>query len=354
MKVQEPPVLQPEPELHLLSQWRDDDAGRRTAWAATGSAIAHVFFVLGGFAIAAYMPPPKPAPHRSVLVDVRKSVPLVAPPRQQVTQKAPNRAEVAKELNLDNLIAKPEVKPQPRVFSRPPAAPAGRPVPQAPVLEPSDIQIAQAPPPAVGIPNAALPPMPQPQPPQIQPAEEKPKVAFERPGVAGMRTPGTGRIDAPRIGVDEAVRSAGRSSSGGGVSVGDVGVDMEGGVGQMLGQQGSTGRQASSLELLSDPMGVDFKPYLIRVLAAVRRNWMAVVPESARLGRRGKVVLQFSISRTGSVPKLVIVTPSGTEALDRAAVAGVSASNPFPPLPTDFRGDQIRLQLAFFYNVPSR
>jgi len=30
---------------------------------------------------------------------------------------------------------------------------------------------------------------------------------------------------------------------------------------------------SSSLELLSDPMGVDFRPYLVRVLAAVRRNW---------------------------------------------------------------------------------
>jgi outer membrane biosynthesis protein TonB len=46
--------------------------------------------------------------------------------------------------------------------------------------------------------------------------------------------------------------------------------------------------------------------------------------------------------------------PSGTEALDRAAVAGVSASNPFPPLPGEFKGDQIRVQLVFFYNVASR
>jgi TonB family protein len=49
---------------------------------------------------------------------------------------------------------------------------------------------------------------------------------------------------------------------------------------------------------------------------------------------------------------LVIATSSGTEAFDRAAVAGVSASNPFPPLPADFKGDQIRLQLAFSYNAP--
>jgi TonB family protein len=114
------------------------------------------------------------------------------------------------------------------------------------------------------------------------------------------------------------------------------------------------GKLGSSLELLSDPMGVDFWPYLIRVLSSVRRNWYAVIPESARLGRQGRVLIQFAISREGSVPKLVIATPSGTEALDRAAVAGISASNPFPPLPPEFKGSQIRLQLAFSYNLPSR
>jgi TonB family protein len=52
------------------------------------------------------------------------------------------------------------------------------------------------------------------------------------------------------------------------------------------------------------------------------------------------------------VPKLVIATTSGTEALDRAAVAGISASNPFPPLPDEFKGGQVRLQFTFRYNVP--
>jgi len=48
----------------------------------------------------------------------------------------------------------------------------------------------------------------------------------------------------------------------------------------------------------------------------------------------------------------VIVSQSGTEALDRAAVAGISASNPFPPLPTEFKGNEIRLQFNFAYNIP--
>jgi len=113
----------------------------------------------------------------------------------------------------------------------------------------------------------------------------------------------------------------------------------------------SRGRTRSSLELLSEPRGVDFKPYLIRILASVKRNWTAIMPESARMGRRGRVVIQFIINRDGSVPKLVIATPSGADALDRAAVAGISATNPFPPLPAEFRGDSVRLQFVFLYNM---
>jgi len=91
------------------------------------------------------------------------------------------------------------------------------------------------------------------------------------------------------------------------------------------------------------------KPYLIQVLALVKRNWYAVIPESAHLGAQGLVELQFIIDRSGQVPKLVIATPSGSEPLDKAAVAGISASVPFPPLPSDFKGQQIRLQFAFKY-----
>lgn len=108
----------------------------------------------------------------------------------------------------------------------------------------------------------------------------------------------------------------------------------------------------SLVELLSDPRGVDFRPYLTQVLAAVRRNWMAVIPESARLGMtRGRTLIQFSVARNGTVPKLVIARSSGTAPLDRAAVAGISASNPFPPLPNEYLGGDIRLQFTFLYNI---
>ena len=66
---------------------------------------------------------------------------------------------------------------------------------------------------------------------------------------------------------------------------------------------------------------------------------------------RGRVHIQLAIVRNGTVSKLVIAKSSGASPLDRAAVAGISASNPFPPLPPDYSGTEVRLQFAFLYNI---
>jgi TonB family protein len=201
------------------------------------------------------------------------------------------------------------------------------------------------PPPRIDIPQA---------PPQIQPVE-KPKITLENVGGPPPPVaPGQSKVAIPNASVDNAIREAIKSTPSGGLTVGDLDLGGPGGAGPGINLPPAPGAQSSNLELLSNPNGVDFRPYLMQILAAVRRNWMAVYPESARLGRRGRVGIQFSISRVGSVPKLVIVNPSGTESLDRAAVAGISASNPFPPLPSEYRGDRIVLQFNFAYNMPRR
>ncbi|MDE3165694.1 MAG: TonB family protein, partial [Acidobacteriota bacterium] len=86
----------------------------------------------------------------------------------------------------------------------------------------------------------------------------------------------------------------------------------------------------------------------------IKRNWFAVMPESVKLGRQGKVGLLFSISRSGTVAKVTWAFQSGSDPLDRAAVAAISASNPFPPLPPEYKGDRIVLQLNFAYNMQRR
>ncbi len=277
-------------------------------------------------------------------------VTLVAPPRV-LTQTSPNRAPVGHEFSLENLAPRPPLRVPPAIppmqrFPQPPAARQPVVLPEPPSVENARVQ--PGPPPLT--PPAALP-----APPQIQAAEEKPKLAFETPSAAfGPRRPSGGlsesRIQPPSTSVNEAARAA-MKAGGRGTVVGDVDTPGQPGLGGGILQPPAPGKTASRLEMMSDPMGVDFRPYLIQILATVKRNWLAVYPESARLGLAGKVQIQFAIDRNGYVPKLVIAMPSGQDALDRAAVAGISASNPFPPLPGDFRGEQVRLQFTFTYNM---
>ena len=117
---------------------------------------------------------------------------------------------------------------------------------------------------------------------------------------------------------------------------------------------GGQGYMGGAVEMLTPTEGVDFSNYIARVLASVKRNWYAVMPESARLGDRGKVALQFRIMRNGVVPDAepVMVGSSGKDPLDRAAVSSIRASTPFEPLPPAFNGPFIELRLIFLYNLP--
>jgi TonB family protein len=226
-------------------------------------------------------------------------------------------------------------------------------LPQAPhPAEPKPAPLPEPPKVEAAVKEVPKPELPQALPPQIQPVET-PKLAFEIPSPPPPAVPpGQARVPVPDTSVSGAIRQAARGGPAGGLVVGDFGAAGPGGFGPGVNLPPSPGSQGSNMQLLTDPQGVDFRPYLMRILASVKQHWLSVMPESVRLGRRGKVAIQFSISREGGVPKLVIAEASGAEALDRAAVAGISASVPFPPLPAEFKGDRIVLQMNFAYNMP--
>ena len=116
--------------------------------------------------------------------------------------------------------------------------------------------------------------------------------------------------------------------------------------------RGSAARVQGNLEVLSDTQGVDFGPYLSRVLQAVKMNWYNIIPEAARppLLKRGKVSIQFVILPDGKVSGLTLVGGSGDVSLDRAAWGGITASDPFAPLPKEFHGPYLALRFHFYYN----
>ena len=103
--------------------------------------------------------------------------------------------------------------------------------------------------------------------------------------------------------------------------------------------------------ILSDTKGYDFGPYMNQVVNRVRVNWYSLIPEVARLGKKGRVVIIFTIAENGGVQDLRLVANSGTDPLDRAATGAITASNPFQRLPAGFDGDHLVLQFTFLYNI---
>jgi hypothetical protein len=112
------------------------------------------------------------------------------------------------------------------------------------------------------------------------------------------------------------------------------------------------GGLGGSAQILSDTQGVDFTSYINRLLATLRRNWLAVMPESAYMDK-GAVFTTFKINPDGSVssPDPQLERTSGKEPLDNAAMSAIHASNPFEPLPSQFHGPFLELRIAFLYNI---
>lgn len=180
--------------------------------------------------------------------------------------------------------------------------------------------------------NAAPPPRPNTNPNAL----EEPQ-ANQQPNrnIFGNARPSTNAVD-------QAVREAARNRGG-------IGGEYGGGPGRV------GNAMKSDVEILTDTMGVDFAPYMQRVIQAIRENWYTLIPESARspLFKQGNVYIQFIIGKDGKVSGMRLEGPSGDVALDRAAWGGITASNPFPPLPQQFRGPNIALRIRFMYN-PSK
>ena len=107
---------------------------------------------------------------------------------------------------------------------------------------------------------------------------------------------------------------------------------------------------AVPLEVLTDTRGVDFNPYLKPLLKNVKEKWIELIPSSVAMNK-GKVVLEFGILKNGSIVGLRFAKGSGVIAMDRAAYGSISASNPFPALPSEFLGPYLGLRLTFLYNL---
>lgn len=231
------------------------------------------------------------------------------------------------------------VKVDPRVINKI-SPPAPTPPPQ-PVPEPPKRELPSAPSPQ---PNVAQVPPPNPSPSRGD--LPQPQVKLENPDMPvpskGLVLPKTGSAGSS---IQDALKGIKPNAP---VAIGGGGAIRGGG-----GGHAGKGTAGAGIEMLTDTQGVDFNDYLRRIYYIVKGNWYAVMPPSVELGEQGVVSLHVKIMRDGSVPdpEPVMLYGSGKEPLDRAAVSSIRTSNPFPPLPAQFKGPYIELRYTYYYNI---
>ncbi len=86
--------------------------------------------------------------------------------------------------------------------------------------------------------------------------------------------------------------------------------------------------------------------YLGKINEQVQRS--KVNPRSRRTGT---VVVKFKIGTDGALLSKDVISSSGVDVLDRAAIAALERASPFPPIPPDVSGDPMTFTQSFRFVV---
>jgi outer membrane biosynthesis protein TonB len=306
-------------DANLLIEPEDKRDARFDLATRVLSILVHVGLIIFLVFIPKIFPPHVPTQQEIDLARQQLTYVLPEEPAEPARPPAPKLKISPKTLNR---VAPPVEQPAPTPAPAPAPAPSKAPeLPEAPR------------------PQGIVPPVPTPtpQPSQLEPIQPAPRT----PNQLNLHLPSA----TPGQEIQNQLQDAIKRGSSGGIQVPD---------GPGIPRAGGGPGMGNGVQILTDTQGVDFNSYIQRLLATLKRNWEAVMPESAELGDKGMVFTTFQINRDGSVPSPdpQLERTSGKEPLDNAAMSAIHASNPFEPLPSQFKGQFIRLRIVFLYNLP--
>jgi outer membrane biosynthesis protein TonB len=202
-----------------------------------------------------------------------------------------------------------------------------------------------------------LPPTPQPpQPTQQQSAPQQQQTQQQQQQLPDRPQPQQQQqamIDAPRPMPKVNFGPQGQSA---GESIRQAAQGAARGGGGNFGQNAPVSHDGmnTGVDVLSDTQGVDFGPYLRRILSDIKRNWEPLIPEEARppLNKQGETLIRFVILPDGHIGAMHLDDSTHDDAINRACWSAITSEGQFPPLPKEFHGPQLELRLHFLTNMP--
>jgi len=93
-----------------------------------------------------------------------------------------------------------------------------------------------------------------------------------------------------------------------------------------------------------------YASYMQHIKDAIQNVW--VYPQEAQMeGQQGRLLILFSIDKSGKVVKISLLRSSGYPLLDNAAIEAIKDASPFPPLPKRFNIDRLNIYSTFQYSL---
>jgi len=108
------------------------------------------------------------------------------------------------------------------------------------------------------------------------------------------------------------------------------------------GAEGAAGALSFGTSVASLDVDFPFAFYVDQMLQLIGANWLKPdVPDGTA------TVVGFRIQRDGRISDVKVISASGLGLYDRAAIRAIYAANPLPPLPPEFRGENLGIHLRF-------
>jgi protein TonB len=92
-----------------------------------------------------------------------------------------------------------------------------------------------------------------------------------------------------------------------------------------------------------DNANFTYNYWISQAFIKIMNNFRMNIPYDGRL----VCVVHFEVIKSGRVINLEVVQPSGLETFDKAYLAAIERSAPFPPLPQDFREEIVGFTVPF-------
>lgn len=112
----------------------------------------------------------------------------------------------------------------------------------------------------------------------------------------------------------------------------------------------------AGVDILSDTQGVDFNPYLQKIMREIYETWLPLIPEEARppLNKQGETQIRFIILPDGRIGGMALEGSTHDDAINKSCWGSITGVGQFPPLPSQFHGPKLELRVHYLVNKEVR